>query len=89
MKNLRIYQLVLACTVVLGGTAPQAQELADLRNDHATPDNILTYGMGYSNQRYSTLESINTGNVSKLVPVWNYSLNNSQAQESSMTVSCT
>ena len=38
--------------------------------------------MGYSNQRYSPLKSISKGNVAKLSPVWNYSLNNSQGQES-------
>lgn len=83
MKNRHVYRLILASTLALGVTAPiHSQSLDDLKNDHATPDNILTYGMGYSNQRYSPLKSINTETVSKLVPVWNYSLNNSQAQES-------
>jgi alcohol dehydrogenase (cytochrome c) len=38
--------------------------------------------MGYNNQRYSSLKSINKKNVANLVPVWNYSLNNPQGQES-------
>jgi alcohol dehydrogenase (cytochrome c) len=82
MKYLSFPQLVMASAIALGGSALQAQTLDDLRNDQATPDNVLTYGMGYSNQRYSTLKKINTRNVSKLVPVWNYSLNNAQGQES-------
>ena len=83
MNKFRFHQLVLTSALALGGwAASQAQTISDLRNDHATPDNVLTYGMGYSNQRYSTLKGINTGNVSKLAPVWNYSLNNSQGQES-------
>lgn len=83
MKSTRFTQLVLVGAVALGGgAASQAQTLADLHNDHATPENVLTYGMGYSNQRYSPLKKIDKSNVSKLVPVWNYSLNNAQAQES-------
>ena len=83
MKATRSCQLALACTLALGAwTAPLAQTLTDLRNDQAVPGSVLTYGMGYANQRYSPLESINKANVRKLVPVWNYSLNNSQGQES-------
>lgn len=63
------------------GTA-QAQTLDDLKRDAATPGDVLTYGMGYNNQRYSALKQINTGNVGKLQPVWAYSLNNPQSQES-------
>jgi alcohol dehydrogenase (cytochrome c) len=59
-----------------------AQSAADLLNDHRTAGDVLTYGMGYNNQRYSALKAINKSNVGKLVPVWNYSLNNSQGQES-------
>ena len=73
--------LALALTVCAMPLA-QAQSLDDLRKDQATPADVLTYGMGYSNQRYSPLKKINKGNVGKMVPVWNYSLNNSQGQES-------
>ena len=33
-------------------------------------DNWLTYGHGFGNQRYSELQDINTGNVTKLTPAW-------------------
>jgi alcohol dehydrogenase (cytochrome c) len=82
MKATLYCRFALACTLAVGAAAPQAQTLADLKADQSKPTSVLTYGMGYSNQRYSSLKSINTGNVSKLVPVWNYSLNNSQGQES-------
>jgi alcohol dehydrogenase (cytochrome c) len=59
-----------------------AQSLNDLTQDNATPKDVLTYGMGYNNQRYSALKQINAGNAGKLHPVWAYSLNNSQSQES-------
>ena len=57
-------------------TAP-AQSLADLRNDAATPGDVTTYGMGWSQQRHSPLRQIKAGNVGKLAPVWNLSLDNS------------
>jgi alcohol dehydrogenase (cytochrome c) len=59
-----------------------AQSLDDLKSDPRTGGDVLTYGMGYSNQRYSPLRAVNAKNVHDLVPVWNYSLNNPQGQES-------
>jgi len=84
MKNaaLLFSSFVLAAASVLMAGAVSAQSLDDLKNDHKTTGDVLTYGMGYNNQRYSPLRSINKGNVGKLVPVWNYSLNNPQGQES-------
>jgi len=40
-----------------------AQTADDLRNDERTPGDVLTYGMGYSQQRYSPLTHIDRGNV--------------------------
>lgn len=83
MKNQKLRALAIAGLISMCvGAASQAQTLSDLLNDEKETANVLTYGMGYSNQRYSPLKSINKANVGKLVPVWNYSLNNSQAQES-------
>jgi len=48
----------------------------ELRNDGKNTDNVLTYGMGYHQQRYSPLNQINKGNVKRLVPVWSLSLQN-------------
>ncbi|MBP6903289.1 MAG: PQQ-dependent dehydrogenase, methanol/ethanol family [Burkholderiaceae bacterium] len=59
-----------------------AQNADALKKDHATPGDVLTYGMGYNNQRYSPLAKINAKNVAKLAPAWAYSLNNPQGQES-------
>ena len=58
----------------------QAQSLDALKADASTTHDVLTYGMGYNNQRYSPLKQINTGTVDKLTPMWSYSLNNSQSQ---------
>jgi alcohol dehydrogenase (cytochrome c) len=48
-----------------------------LKNDSKSPTDVLTYGMGYHQQRYSTLNQINKGNVDKLSPAWTLSLDNS------------
>ena len=39
--------------LLLLGTAASAQTLDDLKNDGKNTDNILTYGMGYHQQRHS------------------------------------
>ncbi|MES2238007.1 MAG: PQQ-dependent dehydrogenase, methanol/ethanol family [Pseudomonadota bacterium] len=50
---------------------------AMLRNDAKSTEDVLTYGMGYDQKRYSPLAKINRKTVSKLVPVWNLSLDHS------------
>ena len=61
--------LLLSATV-------SAQTMDDLRNDGKNTDNVLTFGMGYHQQRYSTLNQITKRNVRRLVPMWNLSVNN-------------
>ena len=61
--------------------AALAQTADDLKNDEKTPGDVLVYGMGYSGHRYSPLTQINKENVSKLVPVWGYSLGDLQGGE--------
>lgn len=41
-----------------------------LRNAQDDPDNWLTYGHGYANQRFSTLREIDADNVTRLAPAW-------------------
>ena len=81
MRNKMITYSLAAIAACLTGPL-NAQSLEDLKNDHRTTGDVLTYGMGYANQRYSPLKSIDRRNVANLVPVWNYSLNNAQGQES-------
>jgi len=81
MRSKAIAFLLATTPAMLAGSV-QAQSFDDLKNDYRSGGNILTYGMGYNNQRYSALKSINKKNVANLVPVWNYSLNNPQGQES-------
>ena len=58
-----------------------AQTREDLLNDTKNTDNVLTYGMGYSQQRYSTLNQVNKRTVKRLAPVWNLSLNNDLGEQ--------
>ncbi len=46
----------------------------DLANDAASTGDILTNGMGRNLQRFSPLTTVNKDNVTKLQPVWAFSL---------------
>jgi alcohol dehydrogenase (cytochrome c) len=68
----------LAWSAVLGlalGTSVHAQTQQELNRDGngGSTDNVLTYGMGYHQQRFSALTQINKRNVKRLVPVWSAS----------------
>jgi alcohol dehydrogenase (cytochrome c) len=52
-------KIIAALAICLASSAASAQTLDDLKNDGKNPDNILTYGMGYSQQRHSPLKEIN------------------------------
>lgn len=66
---------LMAVFLVTGVQMAGAQTLDVLARDAATPGDVATYGMGWEQQRHSTLKGINVGNVKRLVPVWNLSLN--------------
>jgi alcohol dehydrogenase (cytochrome c) len=72
----------LAALIFLAPASAWAQSAQELLNDHQTPGDVLVNGMGYSAQRYSPLGKIDTGNVQRLVPVWNVSLANMLGEES-------
>jgi alcohol dehydrogenase (cytochrome c) len=58
-----------------------AQTAEDLKNDHTTPGDVLSYGMGYEQHRFSPLTRINRDNVKRLVPAWSYSMADNRGQE--------
>src|SRR3954468_13967602 len=78
-----LMKLIIAASAVLlaASGAVGAQTLEDLKNDGRNPDNILTYGMGYHQQRYSKLDQINKRTVKRLVPVWSLSLENNWGEQ--------
>ena len=53
----------------------------DLLNDEQETANVTVYGMGYSQQRHSPLNSINKNNISRLAPKWIYSLDDDRGQQ--------
>jgi alcohol dehydrogenase (cytochrome c) len=58
-----------------------AQTADELKHDEKTPGDVLTYGMGYSQRRFSPLAHINRDNVKRLVPAWSYSMADNRGQE--------
>src|ERR1700745_2654402 len=69
--------LIVACPIVA-----LAQTADEIKNAEKTPQNVLTYGMSYSQQRFSPLTQINRDTVKPLVPAWSYSMNNNTGEES-------
>ena len=63
-----------------------AQTADELTNDEKTPGDVLTYGMGYSQHRFSPLTLINRDNVKRLVPAWSYSMADNRGQEAQALV---
>jgi alcohol dehydrogenase (cytochrome c) len=82
MTRTTLFVTLLLATLATIALKAHAQTSDDLKNDEKTPDNVLVYGMGYSGNRFSPLTQINKENISKLVPVWSYSLTDLQAGES-------
>ena len=75
--------------MLLGVVAPVvalAQSADDLKNDATTLGDVLTYGMGYSQQRFSPLTQINRQTVKRLVPAWAYSMVNNLGEEAQALV---
>ena len=56
---------------------------ADLMNDAKSTGDVLTYGMGPQAHRFSALNAINSGNVSKMVPVFSWVVKSSAARKRS------
>lgn len=72
----------LALATAAGFTAVQAEAPAgtgktvtwdDIANDEATTGDVVSWGMGVRNHRYSALEQINATNVAQMKPKWSFS----------------
>lgn len=70
----RFVLAVCASLIAPGAVLAQGVTEEMIANDAATPEDILTNGMGRSLQRYSPLETLNKENVANLVPAWAFSL---------------
>src|SRR6201984_988060 len=78
-----------ACVLLMLGAGASAQTLDDLKRDGngGSTDNILTYGMGFHQQRDSPLKEINEQSVKRLVPGVNLSLDNNWGEQAQPIVS--
>src|SRR5882672_6691034 len=76
-------KLSAAILLAAFGALAHAQTEQDLLRDGngSNTDNVLTYGMGYHQQRYSPLKQINKSTVKRLVPVWSLSLANEVGEQ--------
>jgi len=85
MKQLKIKTLALSLALLAAFSA-QAQSNDDLKKDGANTDNVLTYGMGFGQQRFSTLKKINKTNVKKLAPAWTLATENDFGEQAQPVV---
>ncbi|ATE62500.1 methanol/ethanol family PQQ-dependent dehydrogenase [Thauera sinica] len=65
--------LALAAALSLPAAAGADVSWDDIANDHKTPGDVLSYGLGLKAQRHSPLKQINTKTVAGLVPAWSFS----------------
>lgn len=80
---LTIIALTLAACGTRDATREGAGQIDQQRLEAAAsdPDNWLTYGGTYAEQRYSTLEQVNDGNVKQLGLAWAVELDTARGQE--------
>jgi len=68
---------LLSLLITMGCAAMSAQSagVTDqmIENDAKSTNDVLSWGIGPQGQRHSPLKTINTSNVSKLVPAWSFS----------------
>ena len=69
----RFIALTVAGIVAAAGSQAQVTDEM-IANDQATTGDVLTNGMGRNLQRYSPLDMLNKDNVSRLQPVWAFSM---------------
>ena len=69
--------LAVSCAPVFA----QTQEELTRDGNGGSTDNVLTYGMGYHQNRYSKLKEINKQTVKRLVPIWNVSLGSNYGEQ--------
>jgi alcohol dehydrogenase (cytochrome c) len=65
---------LLSLLVTLAAAQAGAQVSTDMINkDAATPNDVLSWGLGTQGQRFSPLSDVNAKSINKLVPVWSMS----------------
>lgn len=77
MKLINIFRNAIAVGLSVGICGTQAQTIEQLMQDTKSPGDVLTYGMGWAQQRHASGKQITPANVKQLSPLWNLSLDNS------------
>src|ERR1019366_504883 len=81
--------LILAAVLLTSFNATvlaQTQQELSRDGNGGNTDDVLTYGMGYHQNRYSTLKQINKQTVKRLVPVWSVSLASNYGEQAQALV---
>ncbi len=89
LLSVSIVALALAaCSAGKQDSAPAAEAVtgARLLNASSEPQNWLTHGGTYLEQRYSTLTDVNDANVGQLKLAWSYDFDTNRAQEATPIV---
>lgn len=77
---------VMASVLVALANNSFAQSDAEIAAAPKRGEEVLSYGMGYEQQRHSPLQQINKTNVKKLTPVWALSLENDFGEQAQPVV---
>ncbi|HEU4458307.1 MAG TPA: PQQ-dependent methanol/ethanol family dehydrogenase [Methylibium sp.] len=72
MRKPLLAVLVSAACATFGAHAAGVTD-AMIDNDAATPNDILSWGLGSQGQRYSPLKQVNAQTINRLVPAWSFS----------------
>ena len=80
MKKLKLL-VSLSMLLISSQLTINAQTSEDILKAQVKGESVLSNGMGYYAQRYSTLKQINTKNAKHLVPVWNTSMASNLGEE--------
>src|SRR4051812_16377005 len=72
---------VLAIAFIVAGCTTIGPTQSELERSGADSTDVLTYGMGYKQNRYSSLSQINKTNVQRLAPVWTAKLDNELGEQ--------
>ncbi len=92
---MQVLKLAAAAAVVLGlaacdsapdGSAPPTEGVTDALIAAAAPDEWLSHGRDYGEQRFSPLTQINAENVSELGLAWSYDFDTARGQEATPLV---
>jgi alcohol dehydrogenase (cytochrome c) len=84
IKRLAFHFLALALLLPSVGTAQTDAQIADAPK---RGEEVLSYGMGNEQQRYSPLKQIDRNTVKRLVPVWSLSLENEFGEQAQPVIS--